>query len=244
MAGYFFIWCGGKQVGLKTAAATHLQWSYGSDSRRRSSADTFSVLDYLGIGIASAGGALHARQHRRYAYDIVGAFGLALASGLGGGIARDVLLGHGPPLALVKVGYLYTALAGAAIALMFPSTFGVRMQRAMLLIDAAAISLFAVAGTTRAENFGLSWLPAIMLGITTAVGGGSLRDVLSGTTPKVFERGNFYAIVALVAAGSYLVLERFGLPEIACVSVAGVLGFALRVASVEFNWSTDRLRRK
>ena len=204
----------------------------------------FSVLDFLGIAIASAGGALHARQHRRYAYDIIGAFGLALASGLGGGIARDVLLGHGPPLALLDVRYLYTALAGAAVALLVPSTFGVRMQRAMLLIDAAAISLFAVAGTTRAQSFGLSWLPAIMLGITTAVGGGSLRDVLSGTTPKVFERGNFYAIVALVAAAGYLLLEKFNLPEIACVTIAVVCGFALRIASVRFNWTTDGLRKQ
>jgi len=203
-----------------------------------------SLLDFLGIGIASAGGALHARQHTRYAYDIIGAFGLALASGLGGGIARDVLLGHGPPLALVDVRYLYTALAGAAVALLFGGSFGVRTQRVMLLIDAAAISLFAVAGTTRAESFGLTWLPAIMLGITTAVGGGSLRDVLSGTTPKVFERGNFYAIVALAAAITYLVLERFDLPEGVCVAVAVVLGFALRVASVRFNWRTDKLRQQ
>lgn len=201
----------------------------------------FFVLDYLGIAIASAGGALHARQHKRYAYDVIGAFGLALASGLGGGIARDVLLQHGPPLALVNVGYLYTALAGAAVALLFPSSFGKRMQRAMLVIDAAALSVFAVAGTTRAESFGLNWLPAIMLGITTAVGGGSLRDVLSGTTPKVFLRGNFYAIVALVAAVCYLVLDKFGLPDIVCATVAVMCGFALRIASVHFNWTTGKI---
>ncbi len=204
----------------------------------------FTVLDYLGIGIASAGGALHARRHRQYAYDIIGAFGLALASGLGGGIARDVLLGYGPPLALTNVGYLYTALGGAAVALAFGASFGAKMERAMMLIDAAALSVFAVAGTTRAENFGLSWLPAIMLGITTAVGGGSLRDVLSGTTPRVFERGNFYAIVALFASGCYVLLDLGGLPEIACATISVMAGFALRLASVKFNWTTDALRKK
>lgn len=202
----------------------------------------FGLLDYLGIAIASAGGALHARQHKRYAYDVIGAFGLALASGLGGGILRDVLLQHGPPLALVNVGYLYTALAGAAVALAFPSTFGPRMQKTILIIDAASISLFAVAGTTRAENFGMSWLPAIMLGVTTAVGGGSLRDVLSGATPRVFERGNYYAIAATAAAGSYLLLELTNLSEVACVSLAAFIGFALRMASVIFDWRTDQLR--
>ena len=115
------------------------------------------------------------------------------------------------------------------------------MLRAMLVIDAAALSVFAVAGTTRAENFGLTWLPAIMLGITTAVGGGSLRDVLSGTTPKVFLRGNFYAIVALVAAVCYLVLDKFGLPDIVCATVAVTGGFALRMASVHFNWTTGKI---
>lgn len=202
----------------------------------------FGVLDYLGIAIASAGGALHARQHQRYAYDVIGAFGLALASGLGGGILRDVLLQHGPPLALTNVGYLYTALAGAAVALLFPATFGMRMQGVITLIDAASVALFAVAGTTRALNFGMSWLVAIMMGVTTAVGGGSIRDVLSGSTPKVFERGNYYAIAAMVASIAYLLLERTDLSEVTCVSVAAFVGFALRMASVRFNWRTDRLR--
>lgn len=203
----------------------------------------FSVLDFLGVAIASAGGALHARGHKRYAYDVIGAFGLALTSGLGGGVARDVLLQHGPPLALVDVRYLYTALLGAALALVCGSYIGRRMQQAMLWIDAAAISLFAVAGTTRAEAFGLTWLPAVMLGITTAVGGGSLRDVLSGATPRVFERGNFYAIAALAAAVCYLMLHRLGLADIFCVTIAVILGFTLRMSSVLFNWRTDSLQQ-
>ena len=204
----------------------------------------FSLLDFLGIGIASVGGALHARQHSRYAYDIIGAFGLALTSALGGGVARDVLLQHGPPLALTDIRYLYIALGGAAVALLFGSSFGVRMNRAMLVIDAAALALFAVAGTTRAENFGLSWLPSILLGITTAVGGGSLRDVLTGTTPRVFERGNFYAIAALAAAGVYVALDHVGVPEVAAVTIAGLCGFSLRMLSVTFNWRTDPLKQR
>lgn len=202
----------------------------------------FGVLDYLGIAIASAGGALHARQHQRFSYDVIGLFGLALASGLGGGILRDVLLQHGPPLALVNVGYLYTALAGAAVVLLFPATFGPKTHGIVMLIDAASVALFAVAGTTRALNFGMHWLVAIMMGVTTAVGGGSIRDVLSGSTPAVFERGNYYAIAATAASISYLLLEKTDLSEVACVSLAAFAGFALRMASVRFNWRTDRVR--
>lgn len=202
----------------------------------------FTWLDFAGVAVASAGGAFAARQHKRYAYDIVGALGLAITSALGGGVARDVLLGRGTPLALVNVHYLYTALAGGIVALFLDSSIGGWTQKLMLWIDAAAISLFAVAGTSRADNFGLSWLPAVMLGITTAVGGGSLRDVLTGTTPRVFEKGNFYAIAALTAALLYIGLRSLGVPDLLCVSAGVIGGFLLRILSMELNWRTSKLK--
>jgi uncharacterized membrane protein YeiH len=201
-----------------------------------------SALDYAGISIGAIGGALHARNHKRYQYDIVGALALALVSALGGGVARDVLLNHGPPLALTHLGYLYTALIAGLVTLLLGPRLFRRLEGFMTFIDAIAISLFAVAGTTRAQSFGLEWLPAIMLGVTTAVGGGSLRDVLSGTTPRVFERGTFYAIAALSAATSYLLLDHLGLPDTTSVVLSVLLGFALRMASLRFNWRTDALR--
>jgi uncharacterized membrane protein YeiH len=201
-----------------------------------------TALDYTGIAIGAIGGALHARNHKRYQYDIVGALALALVSALGGGIARDVLLNQGPPLALTNLGYLYTALLAALATLLLGPRLFSRLEALMLVIDAIAISLFAVAGTTRAQSFGIDTLPAVMLGITTAVGGGSLRDVLSGTTPRVFERGTFYAIAALFAATSYLVLDHIGVPDTTSVVAAVVLGFTLRMASLRFNWHTDALR--
>ena len=165
---------------------------------------------------------------------------------MGGGIVRDLLLQHGPPLALTDVWYLYTAFLAAGLTLLFGRHIGDRTENVMLLIDAAAVALFAVAGTARAEDFGLTWLPAIMLGITTAVGGGSLRDVLSGTTPRVFERGNFYAIAALASSVVYLLLDRlsdnFNLPQLWCIIPAALVGFSLRMLSVHFNWRTDPLR--
>jgi uncharacterized membrane protein YeiH len=205
-----------------------------------------SFLDFAGIAVGAIGGALHAQRHTRYQYDIVGVFGLAFISALGGGIVRDLLLNHGPPLALTDVWYLYTAFLAAGLTLVVGRHIGNRTENVMLLIDAAAVALFAVSGTARAEDFGLTWLPAIMLGITTAVGGGSLRDVLSGSTPRVFERGNFYAIAALAAAVTYILLDRLsdvtGLPQLWCIIPAALVGFTLRMLSVHFNWKTDPLR--
>lgn len=202
-----------------------------------------SALDFAGIAVGSIGGALHAHRHAHHNYDIIGVLGLALTSALGGGIIRDILLQHGPPLALVDVWYGYVACLAAILTLLLVSRIGDRTERLMLYIDAAAISLFAVAGTARAEGFGITWLPAIMLGVTTAVGGGSLRDVLSGSTPRVFKRGNFYAIAAASAAVAYLLLNRVSAPQVWCVIASVLVGFTLRILSIRLNWTTMSLRR-
>ena len=201
------------------------------------------ALDVAGVAVGAIGGTLHARNHPRYHYDIVGAFGLALVSALGGGIVRDLMLQHGPPLALTDLHYLYIALAASALTLLLGRWVGGdRTQATLLPIDAAAVALFAVACTARAEAFGLTWLPAVMLGITTAVGGGSIRDVLSGSTPRVFERGTFYALAALAAALAYLAFDHLNLPDLWSVTLAVLVGFTLRMLSVRFNWTTDSIR--
>jgi uncharacterized membrane protein YeiH len=202
-----------------------------------------AALDFAGIAVASIGGGLHAHRHPRYHYDIIGVFGLALTSALGGGVVRDILLQHGPPLALVDVWYCYVACLAAILTLLLATRIGDRTEKFMLYIDAAAISLFAVSGTARAEGFGIAWLPAIMLGVITAVGGGSLRDVLSGSTPRVFERGNFYAIAAVVAAVTYLLLIRLNFLHVWCVVAAVLVGFTLRILSIQLNWTTVSVHR-
>lgn len=97
----------------------------------------------------------------------------------------------------------------------FGSKAGPWTERFLTVIDAAAVVLFAVAGATRALDANLTWLrfflPALLLGVITAVGGGPLRDSLSSRTPRVFERGELYAIVAAFAAGIFLLCNYVGM---------------------------------
>jgi uncharacterized membrane protein YeiH len=78
--------------------------------------------------------------------------------------------------------------------------------------------------------------------MVTAVGGGSIRDVLTGRTPKIFEGGQFYALAALLGSAVFLVSDALGLArEIS--SVAGALAcFLLRLMSWQFNWRTRPVR--
>jgi uncharacterized membrane protein YeiH len=203
----------------------------------------FSLVDSLGVAVGAIGGAIYASRHEKHHYDVVGAFGLAIVSALGGGVLRDILIQHGPPLALTNVRYLYLALLGALLGLLFGRNIGKRTEQFLLIIDAAALSLFAVAGAIRAIHFGLSWLPALFLGVLTAVGGGSLRDVLSGHTPMIFERGQLYAIVALVSASSFVLCNFLGLSHSTSTILSVSLGFLLRLLTLRFGWRTSAIRQ-
>ena len=198
----------------------------------------FFLVEFLGVVVGAVAGALATMRDTRYKYDAIGVVGLAFITALGGGIARDVILQKGPPLAFMDLRYMLTAFAGAFIGLLFGNHIGRNTERAILLVDAAALGLFAVAGCTRALNAGMLQLAALLLGVVTAVGGGMLRDVLTGRAPRVFEHGQFYAIAAVFGSIVFLVSDRLGMSREFSTFVGSACGFCLRVASLKFNWRT------
>lgn len=202
----------------------------------------FSLIDFSGVFTGAVAGALEAKQNRVYQYDFVGVIGLALITALGGGVTRDILLQHGPPLAFTDVRYLLDALAGGMLGLLCGSNYSRYLGMLPRLVDAAALAFFAVAGSTRARTAGFTFLPAILMGIITAVGGGALRDVFSGRTPKTFERGQPYAVVAAIAAIVFLVCgKRTGNATLA-TSIGVASGFAIRTLAQQLEWQTKAVR--
>jgi uncharacterized membrane protein YeiH len=205
-------------------------------------ASLFTIIDYAGVAAGALGGALIALRDERYNYDFIGVIGLGLISGVGGGAARDVLLQHGPPLVLTDLRYFYIALGGAVAGLLFGASVGRRTERAITVIDAAGLGFFAVAGATRAAHAGLSMIPALLLGIVTAVGGGSLRDVFMGRPPRIFEQGEPYAMVAALAATLFLLATRSGVPAVTATALAVLVGFTVRLLALRFHWKTRGVR--
>src|SRR5712671_1077482 len=202
----------------------------------------FSTIDFLGVFVGALGGAVAAVRDTRYKYDFVGVMGLALASALGGGIVRDIMIQHGPPLAFVDVRYLMIALAGAVAGLLFASRIGRHIEQVLVVVDAAALGLFAVAGSTRALDAGLRDLPALLLGGLTAVGGGSIRDVLSGRTPQIFERGQLYAVAAIFGAAAFIFCDALGLNRELSTAIGTSCGFGLRILALRYDWRTKSVR--
>jgi uncharacterized membrane protein YeiH len=132
--------------------------------------------------------------------DLMGFATLAILSGLGGGVISDTLLQHGPPVALTDPAYIPTALAGAMIAF-FLGVEGRLWNHAFPFVDALALGCWAATGALKTLSVGLVWLPALLLGTTTAVGG-VMRDVILRRIPRIFGGNTLYATSALAASGA------------------------------------------
>src|SRR3954468_8444876 len=131
------------------------------------------VLNLAGTFVFGLSGGLAAVRAR---LDLFGVVVLAAVVALAGGITRDVLIGT-PPASFRDWRYL-AAAAAAGLVCFFAGRTLERAERSVMLPDALGLGLFAVTGATKALQFGLGPLQAVLLGTITGVGGGMLRDVL------------------------------------------------------------------
>jgi uncharacterized membrane protein YeiH len=153
------------------------------------------VLDLAGIAVFASTGALVGVRKQ---LDVFGVMVLALITGLGGGVLRDVLIGAVPPAALDDWRYLAVPAATSLVVFAFHPTIG-RMEKQIMVLDAVGLALFCVTGAVKADAAGLGILAASVLGLLTAVGGGMMRDLAAGRVPVVF-RGELYATPAFAGA--------------------------------------------
>lgn len=204
-----------------------------------SASPLFLVLDLCGVLAFAVNGALTALRLTRL--DVVGVVTLAMFTALGGGMVRDIVLGDLPPASFVDWRYLATATAGGVIAFVFGRHLE-RLSGPITVLDAAGLSLFAVVGAAKALDFGMGPVQSVILGTVTAVGGGTLRDVLIRQVPTVLE-SDLYAIPAMLAGTVLVVGWELGAPAAVASSVAAASCFALRMVGVRFNLHAPRPRQ-
>src|SRR5260370_19479727 len=189
------------------------------------------ILNLVGtFGFGLGGGILGVRKKM----DLFGVLVLAVATGLGGGIMRDLILGHTPPTTLVD--WRYLAAAGVAGLLVFVDYRQIiRWNRFVIAFDAAGLAIFTVTGTTIALLAGLGPVPAALLGMLTGLCGGALRDRMAAEVPLVL-RSEIYAVASLLGAMIITLANQAQVLGPAGQIIAHVATFALRVVSVWRGW--------
>ncbi|WP_323792593.1 trimeric intracellular cation channel family protein [Nocardioides sp.] len=192
---------------------------------------TLLVLDLTGTFAFALNGALIAIRVARF--DIIGVITLGMVTALGGGIIRDVFLDSLPPATFSDWRYLAVAATGSLVAFAFGARMD-RLARPIVVLDAAGLSLFAVSGALKALNFEAGLAQAVILGAITAVGGGTLRDMMVSRIPVVL-RSELYAVPALAGALVLVVATQAGAPVVPAAVAGAALCFAIRMLGVRFD---------
>jgi uncharacterized membrane protein YeiH len=196
--------------------------------------------DLLAVGVGSAQGAVFAAQFRDRKLDWLGVAIIGIATGLGGGLLRDILLAEQP--AALKSNWYFPVAIAAALLGMLAQRLLHRIGGLITVLDALTIGLFCAIGTTKALAFGIDPVPAVFIGAIAAVGGSVLRDLLLTLPPAIMQVGSLYAIAAIVGATTIGVAMALGMQVFVAAIIGVAVTFGVRVLAVLFHWSLPEQR--
>lgn len=169
-------------------------------------------------------------------YDLIGVGILALITGAGGGLIRDgIFLQQGPVLFIQSPQFIlavfYAILIGS-FAYHVVKKFNVLFYTA----DALGLGIYGIIGAQMTLNAGLGNMAAIIVGFSSAIGGGMIRDVLIRREPVIFFPGQYYALAALIGIVLFLVLgTQLEINAQISAVIAITVTFILRLAAIRFD---------
>lgn len=196
-----------------------------------------SLIEMLGIFAFATSGAFAALERK---LDWFGVLILAFVTAIGGGTIRDVLIGSFPVGWLTDSDTILVIIAATVLAVFFSGSLR-KLHWLLLVVDAAGLGLFAVAGMQKAAEFQLSEGICIALGTVSGCFGGVLRDVLLNNVPLIFQK-EIYASACIIGGIAYFLLLHLwptaGWAE--WIAITAIVG--IRLLAVIFNWSLPAMK--
>jgi uncharacterized membrane protein YeiH len=163
--------------------------------------DLLYWMDLIGVFVFAISGALVAM---RYKFDPFGILVLAFVTALGGGSLRDVIIDSHPLAWVNDINYIFCVSLAVVVSIVFRRTID-KVGKTMFIFDTIGIAVFTLLGLEKAISMGISEPIAITLGVTSAVFGGVIRDVLANREPLLF-RSEVYATTCLIGATIYALM--------------------------------------
>jgi uncharacterized membrane protein YeiH len=188
---------------------------------------------WVGMAAVAVNALTGVMEAERKAIDVMGATLVAVATALGGGTVRDVLLNRNI-FWIADQTYLITAVI-CGLAAFFLLRHREIPARWFLIPDAIGLALFTAIGTEAALQWHTPWLAASLLGVITGVFGGVLRDVLCNEVPLVMRAGELYATAAWLGALLLIGLQEAGVERVWASGVAMAAILVLRLAAIHYH---------
>ena len=195
-------------------------------------------ITLFAVVVSSASGVLKAGFKK---FDLFGVIIIAIATGLGGGSLRDMLLDR--DVFWIRDQVFFIASLISAIAIFITARLMAIPPRFFLVADAAGLATFGIAGTLVSLMVGAPWLVASFMGVMTGTMGGIFRDVLSNEPPVVFQ-SPLYATVSWGGSLMFIGLIFLNIDVTHAAFIAGIGIFVARLLALRFNISLPSFRFK
>jgi len=196
------------------------------------------LIPLVAVIVSSASGVLKAGFKR---LDLFGVIMIAIATGLGGGSLRDMLLDRDVFWIANQTFFIASLLS--AIFIFISARLIAIPPRFFLIPDAAGLAAFAVAGTLLSLMWGAPWLVASFLGVMTGTMGGIFRDILCNEQPIVFQ-SPLYATVSWGGSLLFIGLMQLDMSITASALISGFAIFVSRMLALRYNIVLPKFRFK
>lgn len=195
-------------------------------------------ITLLAVVVSSTSGVLKAGFKK---FDLFGVIIIAIATGLGGGSLRDMLLDR--TVFWINDQVFFIASLSSAVIIFITARLIKIPERFFLIPDAAGLATFAIAGTLVSMLLGVPWLIASFMGVMTGTMGGIFRDILCNETPLVFH-SPLYATVSWGGSLLFIGLITINIDATIAAIVAGLGIFITRLLAIYYNITLPKFRFK
>lgn len=201
---------------------------------------SFVIIDLIAATTNALNGALLAQRpdyYKNRGWTVVGVILMAIFGGIGGGVARDLLINK-IPAALENPWYLILCLAAGAVAMLVAYDRGQRFREGFYqLMTSLSLPWYAAIGVAAGLSAGLPHIACILLGVVGPTAGRYLIDVTAGRSAKQFVRGEWFVGTAVLTSVLYLILAAYlGLAQWPATLISFGAGFVFRFLAYVYLW--------
>ena len=197
---------------------------------------TFVIIEFIGtFAFAISGVRLSSTKQ----FDIFGAWIVGMATAIGGGTIRDLMLGVNP--FWMTNGSYFVCCALAVLAVGMFGKYIIHHNYTWFIFDTIGLALFNVVGLEKALTFGHPYWVAITMGAVTGAGGGIIRDVLMNDVPLIF-RSEIYALACVAGGLAYVACIELGLSVEISALLSAFSVILIRILAVKFHWQLPVLK--
>ena len=197
---------------------------------------SFIVIEFVGTMAAAVSGIRLASAKQ---FDWFGAYIVGMATAVGGGTIRDIMLGV-PPFWMTNPVYIICC----ALSLGYVICFGkkiIHQQSTWFIFDTIGLALFNVIGLEKTLNMGYPVWTAIIMGCVTGAAGGIIRDILINEVPLIF-RKEIYAMACIAGGIVYIAGYLSGLQAEVNALLSAFVVIAIRLLAVKYHWQFPILK--